>query len=387
MADDRNEADETAVTLANWRSAPFSRRAFRNVRALMPVADIANDPAAVWALTEAPRTLDAFSLAMPDGELGFADFLAATATDAIVILKDGQIVAEAYAGGMTPHTPHIIMSATKSVVGLIAGILAGEGLLDVEAEVGSYVPEVAATAYHGATIRQLLDMRGGVVLDAAHQRAYDAATHWLPQTTGAPPPDLHGFFAHMSLPARPHGGLFRYVSANIDLLGWAMERAAGESFAMLASRLLWQPLGAADAAFITLDGRGAPRCTGGLGATARDLARVGQLVLAGGQRGNRSVVPAEWIEDIADNGDENAWARGEFAMSFGRRRMHYRSGWYVARDEPKLLFAMGIHGQNLFVDRANGLVIAKLSAQNEAVDGRAVGLTHRAVAELRRCLA
>lgn len=386
MADHGNGVD-AKVTLANWRHAPFSGWAFRNIRALIPVADIANDPATVRPLRDAPRSLDGFRLDTPEGELGFADFLAATATDAVVVLKDGAVVAESYAEGMGPHTQHIIMSATKSVVGLIAGILAEEGLLDIDAEVGTYVPEVAATAYHGATIRQLLDMRCGVVLDVAHQRAYDAATHWLPPARGAPPPDLHAFFTGMSLPARPHGGPFRYVSANTDLLGWAIERAAGESFAALASRLFWRPLGAGDAAFITVDGRGAPRCTGGFCATTRDLARIGQLVLEGGRRDGRAVVPPAWIEDIGAKGDENAWARGEFAMSFGRRPMHYRSGWYVTRNEPKLLFAMGIHGQNLFVDPDNRLVIAKLSSQNEAVDGRAVGLTHRAVAELRRCLA
>lgn len=385
MADDPNGVD-TEVTLANWRSAPFSSWAFRNIGRLMPVTDIANDPAAVWTLRDQPRSLEGFRLATPERELGFSDFLAATATDAIVVLKDGVVVAESYAEGMGPHSRHIIMSATKSVVGLIAGILAEGGLIDIDAEVGSYVPEVAATAYHGATIRQLLDMRGGVVFDVAHQRAYDAATHWLPTAPGAPPPDLHAFFTGISLPARPHDGPFRYVSANTDLLGWAMERAAGESFAALTSRLFWGPVGAEDAAFITVDGRGAPRCTGGFCATARDLARIGQLVLEGGRREGHAIVPAAWIEDIGANGDEKAWARGEFAMSFGRRPMHYRSGWYVTRNDPKLLFAMGIHGQNLFVDPDGRMVVAKLSSQHEPVDGRAVALTHRAVAELRRCL-
>ena len=48
-------------------------------------------------------------------------------------------------------------------------LLSGEpplGELDIDAEVTVYVPEVAGTAYRGATIRQLLDMRTGVVLDA-----------------------------------------------------------------------------------------------------------------------------------------------------------------------------------------------------------------------------
>ncbi|MDB5967419.1 MAG: hypothetical protein JWQ72_3919, partial [Polaromonas sp.] len=50
------------------------------------------------------------------------------------------------------------------------------------------------------------------------------------------------------------------------------------------------------------------------------------------------------------------------------------------------LFAMGVYGQNLFVDRANGIVVAKFSSWAEPTDYRALGLTHMAFAEIRRCL-
>jgi CubicO group peptidase (beta-lactamase class C family) len=76
------------------------------------------------------------------------------------------------------------VSATKSIVGLIAGILLQRGELDVEAPVSRYVPEIAATAYLGATIRNLLDMRAGVVLDEDQQRAYALATAWEPAAPG-----------------------------------------------------------------------------------------------------------------------------------------------------------------------------------------------------------
>ena len=53
-------------------------------------------------------------------------------------------------------------------------------------------------------------------------------------------------------------------------------------------------MGAAEGAYITVDRAGAPRCTGGLCATVRDFARVGQLVLARGQSSFGQVVPAAW---------------------------------------------------------------------------------------------
>ena len=380
------EAGANDVNLSNWRKAPFSRWAFRNIRAILPAAGIAPS-ADVAALPTRPIAFTQFSLGGDDGvPLGLDDVLRATATDGIVILHDGRVVFEAYDHGLTPHAPHIIMSATKSIVGLVTGILQASGDLDVDAPVTRYLPEMAGTAYEGATIRHLLDMRTGVDLDERRLRAYAVATNWDPLRDGETSQGLYAFFQSLKFQPKPHGGPFKYVSANTDLLGWAIERATGRSFNALVSDLLWKPMGAEDAGWITLDREGLPRCTGGLCATVRDLARVGQLVLTGGWRDGRQVVPRAWLDDIAENGDRSAWKQGEFAAAFGGRDMSYRSGWYVINDEPRTVFAMGIHGQNLFVDRANRLVIAKLSSQHSPIDPKAMALTHRAVGEIRRCL-
>jgi CubicO group peptidase (beta-lactamase class C family) len=229
-------------------------------------------------------------------------------------------------------------------------------------------------------------MRTGIVLDASQSRAYAVATNWDPIAPGERQIGLHTFFANLNVPHREHGGSFKYVSANTDLLGWAIERAAGKSFASLVSERLWKPMGAMHAASIAVDCEGAPRCTGGLCATTRDLARLGQLIVDDGNSGSAGIIPSGLIEDIAEHGDREAWKQGEFAASFGGRNMSYRSGWYVVHDEPATLFAMGIHGQNLFVDRSHRIVVAKVSSQHSPIDYQATPLTHRAVAEIRRCL-
>jgi len=381
-----SEAGSATTTLANWRNAPFSRWAFRNIRDLLPVAEIAPSADAVAALPVRSDSLAQFSLVGDGVTLGLDDVLRMTATDGIVILHDGRVVFEAYDHGLTPHAPHIIMSATKSIVGLVTGILQATGDLDADTPVGRYLPEMAATAYDGATVRHLLDMRTGIDLDERQMRAYAVASNWEPLRDGETRGGLRGFLQSLKFQSKPHGGHFKYLSANTDLLGWVIERASGRSFAALVSELLWKPMGAEDGAFITLDNEVLPRCTGGLCMTARDLARIGQLMLAGGRRDGRPIIPGTWLDDIARNGDRAAWKQGEFGAGFGGRAMSYRSGWYVIHDEPSMVFAMGIHGQNLFVDHANRLVIAKLSSQHAPIDTGAIALTHRAVAEIRRCL-
>jgi len=377
--------DSRGADRSNWRTAPFSRWAFQHVRELMPVAEVPAAPGGARELPEAPLALDGFALAAGGGRTFTLDeALAATAGDGIVVLLDGKIVHEAYAHGMTAQTPHILMSATKSVTGLLAGVLAGRGELDVDAPVSAYVPETAATPYEDATLRQLMDMRAGVRPDVAQLTAYAAATGW--EAPGPQPADLHEFYATLSGSHLPHDGPFAYVSANTDLLGWAIERAAARPFAELLSELIWKPMGAALDAFITTDDRGAARCTGGLNATARDFARLGLLVADDGRRDGAQILPAGWIADMAEGGDARAWAEGEFAAGFRGRTMRYRSGWYVIDDAPQTLFAMGIHGQNLFVDRANRLVVAKVSSWAQPVDFRAIALTHRIYDEIRRVL-
>jgi CubicO group peptidase (beta-lactamase class C family) len=62
------------------------------------------------------------------------------------------------------------------------------------------------------------------------------------------------------------------------------------------SDLLWQPIGAVDEAYITVDVAGAPRCAGGLCATARDFARIGHLVALGGGGDKADALQANRID-------------------------------------------------------------------------------------------
>jgi CubicO group peptidase (beta-lactamase class C family) len=165
-----------------------------------------------------------------------------------------------------------------------------------------------------------------------------------------------------------------HVSTNTDLLGWTLERASGVRFADLLSTHLWKPMGAQCSAYITVDRLGAPRCAGGICTTAMDLARVGQLIVQNGRRNDMPIIPADWIEDMLGGGDPKAWAAGDLISYFGDRAMHYRSKWYILR-ERDIALGLGVYGQNLFVDKANELVIAKVSSQAPPLDKGLIDLT------------
>lgn len=381
------------VTLANWRLSPFNSWAFHHVREILPTADIPHDPANVHKLPERPQDLSRLPIAIPGGDaIPLARFLSDSSTDGIVVLHKGNIVFEHYANGMTARSPHILMSVSKSMLALVAGILVGRGELDVDRPVTDYVPEVRDTAFVGATVRHLLDMRTGLVFDEDYTATsgpiinYRKATGWNPLAPGEQPGDLRSFFRELTEADRPHGGRFHYISVNTDLLGWIVERAAGKRFADLMSELIWQPMGAGDSAYLSIDRFGASRCAGGVCTTTRDLARVGQLIADRGARGSLQIIPEAWIADIIGNGDTDAWNASTFTELYPGAVMHYRSKWYVEHGTEPVLFGMGIHGQNVFVDPANNIVIAKFSSQAPPLDVGLIAGTGAMVAALRKAL-
>jgi CubicO group peptidase (beta-lactamase class C family) len=381
------------VTLANWRTSPFNKWAFQHVRELIPTADVPNDPAAVWAIPLARRDWDGLVLDHAGHSMSFPDFLDETGTDGIVILHRGQKVFEAYPSGMEPDVSHIWMSVSKSILGIVAGILVEQKWLQPDEMVTAYVPEISETAYARATVRDLLDMRVGVAFDEDYTATsgriieYRKAQNWDSPGPGDPPSDLRSFFRSLSAADGEHGGRFHYVSPNTDLLGWVVERASGRRYADLLSELLWGPLGARSSAYITVDRLGAPRAAGGFCATVEDLARVGQLIVQGGRRNNAEVIPKRWIDDITYGGSAEAWDRGDFVPYFPGLPMHYRSKWYVTREDAPMLFGVGVFGQNLFVDPKNEIVIAKCSSQASAMDERLIAITTAAITRVRAFLA
>ncbi|MGB0506826.1 MAG: serine hydrolase domain-containing protein [Pikeienuella sp.] len=372
-------AEGQRATLANWRNRPFNAWSFQHVRELIPSADIAHDP----------ENIRDFPLGQLDvAGLGIEAVMADTDTDAVVVLRGGELVYESYRNGMDQNSHHILMSVSKSILGLIAGTLVDRGEIDLDALVTDWIPEVADTAYKGATIRQLLDMRAGVLFEEDYLATegpiieYRYAMNWNQLPPGRSPGDLRSFFSCLTETDGPHEGRFHYVSPNTDLLGWVFERATGQRYADMLSERLWKPMGAGAPAYITVDPIGAPRAAGGLCMTARDLARIGAVMADEGG----GVIPKGWINDILTNGDPDAWDRGDFSDHFVGQSMHYRSKWYVARGDKPMIHALGIHGQYLFVDPARDLSISWFSSQHDPLNEEATGKTLALVYAIReRC--
>ncbi len=393
------------VTLGNWQDPPFNRWAFQHIRELIPTARISRGAGSPRRLPRDERDIAGLRFRSAGRELTVAEMLAETDTDGFLVLHRGKIISEQYFNGMTPDTPHLLMSVSKSIVGGVAGVLAGRSLLDVSAPVEKIVPELIGTSFQGATVQHLLDMRTGTHFDESYAnlesdvRTYERVYLWRPDAAGAGP-DVGGRGLDTAGP-RPadalayyrtlhndgeHAGPFRYRSILTDVLGWVLEKAGGARLHDLIARLLWQPMGAEFDAEITVDAHGNAMADGGVCATLRDLGRFGLLFVGGGAEPGRrqTVVPAAWIRDtIAGAADgPQAFLAAADAPGFPVGA-HYRNFWWVREPAVPFFHASGINGQNVFVHVPSQTVVAKLSTWPTALSPKIKVTTDaaRAIAE------
>ena len=251
----------------------------------------------------------------------------------------------------------------------LAGVLVEQGLLDPARPVIEYIPELADSGYRDATVQHVLDMV--VCIDFVEDYLgtsgkfieYRTATAWHPCEVDAIDQNLHDFLCTLQRAEGDHGQVWQYRSPNSDLLGWILERVSGERLAGLMSKYLWQPMGAEKNAYITVDRKGAPRTAGGICVVPRDLLRVGELVRNRGYANGQQVIPASWIDDCSDGGSLEAWQRGESSKEFAAGS--YRNKWYQTGNEHRVMLAIGIHSQWVYVNPVTEVTIVKLSAQDE----------------------
>lgn len=370
-----------AVTLENWQDPPFNRSAFWQTRELLPTHRVDRGSGPVRDLPVRASGPDPLTVAVvrADGsEATVGAVLADTYTDAYVLLQDGELVTQWYASAGGPDRPHALMSVTKSVVGCVAGILVEQGLLEPQRPATDYLPELLGSGYAGSTVRDLLDMRTGVRFreDYTDPEAeffdLDEWIGWRPVDTADAPRGLYRYLATLTAEAGS-GGSFRYRSTDSDVLGWVCERAGGARMATLMSTLVWAPMGAEHDADLLCDGVGTAVHDGGLAATARDLARFGQLLLDNGSvpigGEPRSVVPARWLRQAwgVDSDLRTAFAATPTELTFpgGWYRNQF---WFRPGEYGDVLLCLGIYGQMVHVCRRTRTVCVKLSTWPEPQD-------------------
>jgi CubicO group peptidase (beta-lactamase class C family) len=274
-------------------------------------------------------------------------------TAAVVVVRDGRVIAERYAPGYTIETPVLGYSVTKSVFSALAGILVRQGRLSMDAPAPIPRWQGAADPRRPITIDMLVRMTSGLDIPETN-REYDAVARMILIER-----DMAGFAERANLATAP-GKAWKYTSGNTLILSRIIRDAVGggpAGFLEFAQRELFGPLGMRTVT-IEFDSAGTPIGSTYLYASARDWARFGMLYLEDGVAGGRRILPEGWVRYSAAQTLDSPYAAGFWR---GSRALRARWGW-----PEDAFFASGLLGQRIMVIPSEQLVVARFGNAHSA---------------------
>jgi len=375
------------VTIENFLQPPYNRWSLMHLREIVPTRKVplGRQPA---KLPRKPVDLSGLEVDLGDGRtVTVGDWLEAAYTDGFIVLHDGKMVFERYYNGQTAGMQHLMFSVTKSFTGTMMLILMEEGLIDGNATVESYLPELADTAFGDATVQQMLDMTNSIEYNEDYYNSEADISRFLEALL----PGGEGLYSNLQglkkkNPKFEHGEAFHYVTPDPEVLGWIIRRVTGENLAQVLRRLIWSKLGAGQEAYYWLDYYGVEMAGGGLAITLRDAARFGQMILQDGRYNGKQVVSTAVARRIKRQRNAELFNRYYNDPWYEQVAASYHDQWWGYAGV-NAVAALGIHGQFIYINPAARVVIAKHSsdpdAESDRVDNETPLIMHAISAHLQ----
>jgi hypothetical protein len=277
-------------------------------------------------------------------------------TRALVILRDGRIVAERYAPGFSAATPMPGWSMTKTATAVLIGALVKAGRLSVERR--ALLPEWRGPGDPRAqiTLDQLLRMTSGLHFTERYgDPEADVALMLFARADGA------GYAIDKPLDAAP-GARWQYSSGTSNILSRVIRQAVGGSpqdYLGFPRHALFDPVGMRSA-IVEPDASGTFVTSSYMYATARDWARLGQLLLQDGVWKGSRILPAGWVRYMATPTPQST--RKDFGAHLWLKVTPPFNS--LAVPPPKLpadaFHAIGYEGQFVSVIPSHRLVVVRL---------------------------
>lgn len=211
-------------------------------------------------------------------------------TKAIAIIYKGQLIAEQYARGVNQSTPLLSWSMAKSITTIQTGLLVKEGLLDI------YQPAnvpfwQGKQAYEKITLDQLLRMSSGLAFAENYGGASDA-----PYMLSIAPSASH--FAEDKAVIHEPDTFWSYSSGTSNIIAGIIKRTISGDFQHYyeyTQNKLFKPLGIKTAQ-LEADSQGVFIGSSYIYASARDWAKLGQLMLQDGIWLGERILPVGWVD-------------------------------------------------------------------------------------------
>lgn len=278
-------------------------------------------------------------------------------TYGVVVVSQGAIVAERYAGALpsftgpgTPvdaSTPLLSWSMAKTMLAIIVGTLVDEGRLDLDAPVAVPEWDDVDDPRREITLRNLLAMRDG--LDFTEEYTLDAPSDVVAMLFGEGAHDMAHFAADRPLAASP-GTRYNYSSGSTNIISRLVGDIFGGEAGMRAAlnERLFRPL-SMNSARPTFDPAGTFIASSYVHATAQDFARFGLMLCRGGVANGRQIVSADWIDQL----------RIPLSLDEEDDRLYSLHTW-VGGDHLGTFWCNGYEGQRIVACPPLDLVVVRL---------------------------
>lgn len=208
-----------------------------------------------------------------------------THSEAVIIYKDNQLVAEEYFGIGNEDRKVEAMSCTKSIVGLAVACLLTDGLIEsLDTPITDFYPEWKQGQKQLITIRHLVNMTSGM------QNNPNAAVEIYSSD------DFVQLALTAELSKRP-GEAFEYNNKSLNLMAGVIRKITGKRMDDYIGERLFKPLEIIDYSW-TLDNAGNPHVMSGCQIKPKDLIKLGMLLLNNGYYNDHQIIAKEHIAEV-----------------------------------------------------------------------------------------
>lgn len=275
--------------------------------------------------------------------------------DSLFVTRWGRVVTDAYYAPFQPGMKHRVNSSTKAVIGALAGVAAGQGVLDVNAPVLSFYKDRSIAnlddAKRAMTVQQLLDMTSGLAwVEPLAENPVNESLIGLERSR-----DWQQYVLDRPMAQAPGAG-FHYNSGNSLLASAIIGRATGMPTRDFAVKNLFGPIGIRDFRW-RQDPQGVAIGGWGLYLQTADMARFGLLYLNHGEWNGKQVVPRAWADKVFN---------AKIAM-FPTGGWVYGDGWWTLPQRGAYL-AVGFNRQLTIVMPQLGVVAAVTGRTNYPIE-------------------
>ena len=362
------------VTLENWRKYPFTKWSFVNVRNVIPTAEIRTCNNQTPNFDKKIQNLLDLQINNEGKNKDLSEVLKLCDTDAFLVMSKGKLIFEYFDQFTKYDTPHIVFSISKSITSLLLGVLSREINLDLNTKISKIIPETKGSAYENATVRNVLDMNvsSGFIEDYTGEaeifKKYRSCTGWdlIDGSIKDLPQGMYDFLSNLPSSDLSHGTKYHYSSPHSDLLGWIIERLTNDKYYNVLSKLLFIPSQLQFSSNVTLDRLGASRSAGGISISPYDLLTLAELTRCNGSNSKGNIIPESWIQDFVNPRDNSCYLAQDNLERFPKG--NYRSKWYQTGFGENQFCAIGIHGQNIWVNPKKELTIIRMSSASDPIN-------------------